>query len=70
MEGVSGKAIQGGGSWPKVERRSKGSQIFASRQGLVARGGEGDDMLEGILWEGIEEFVSELGGGDWRRKEK
>ena len=52
MEGVSGEAIQEGGSWPKVEWRSKGSQIFASRQGLVARG-EGD-MLEGILGEGIE----------------
>ena len=52
MEGVSGEAIQEGGSWPKVEWRSKGSQIFASRQGLVARGG--GDMLEGILWKGIE----------------
>ena len=44
MEGVSVEAIQEGGRSSR-EEWSKGSQIFASRQDLVARGG--DDMSTG-----------------------
>ena len=55
MEGVSVEAIQEGGRLSKEGAGwSEGSQTFASRQDLVARGG--DDILEGILWEGIEKI--------------
>ena len=72
MEGVSVEAIQEGGRLSKegVEW-SEGSQTFASRQDLVARGG--DDILEEMILEGIEKFegkgcVSELGWEGGRRK--